>query len=108
MGLTAYTQDGCTATDSITIKTIAKPVVELPVIYPTIIRKSKEKLVFKNLPDGASITIFNNLGQIVRSGPLPLGEGWGGACGVYYYVVSFTPLGGQGGFEVVRKLVVLE
>jgi len=98
ISLLAYTQDGCIATDSITIKTIAKPVVELPVIYPTIIHKSKEKLVFKNIPDGATVSIYNSLGQGL---PNP-SQGGALAEGVYYYVVSYE------GVEVVRKLVVLE
>jgi len=66
MGLTAYTQDGCTATDSIRIKTIAKPVVELPLVIPNpqIIGKGGAFKIL-NLPPNNSVNLYDAMGQIV-------------------------------------------
>jgi hypothetical protein len=66
VGLTAYTQDGCTATDSISIKTIAKPVVELPLVIPNpqIIGKGGAFKIL-NLPPNNSVNLYDAMGQIV-------------------------------------------
>jgi len=91
--ISAINAEGCLIKD--TLQVIYS---ELPVNYPTIIHKGKEKLVFKNLPDGATVSIYNSLGQNI---PYTLqSSAW--AEGVYYYVVRYE------GVEVVRKLVVLE
>jgi hypothetical protein len=66
VGLIAYTQDGCLATDSITIKTIAKPVLELQIIIPNpqIIGKGGTFKIL-NLPPNNSVMLYDAMGQIV-------------------------------------------
>jgi len=93
VGLLAINSEGCLIKDTLQVI-----YTELPINYPTIVHKSKEKLVFKNLPGGATVSVYNSLGQgipyTLQSGSL--------AEGVYYYVVRYE------GFTVVRKLVVIE
>jgi hypothetical protein len=65
ISINAYTQDGCIATDSITIKTIAKPVVELHIIIPNpqIIGKGGTFKIL-NLPPNNSVMLYEAMGQI--------------------------------------------
>jgi hypothetical protein len=61
ISISAFTIDGCIVADSITIKTTEKPNEHLPIMFPTILFQNNEKLTFKNLPQGAKISIYNSL-----------------------------------------------
>ena len=112
ISLSAFTNDGCIIEDTLIVITKAKPTEQLPIVYPTILFANKEKLVFKNLPQGASISIYNSMGQIVfeknnyynefPSLPLLGGTGGGLSDGIYYYRLVF------GNETVVKKFVVLK
>jgi predicted RNA-binding protein with PIN domain len=64
--LTAYTQDGCLVSDSIKIKTIAKPIEELPIIVPSpqFIDKDKTFEII-NLPINSAVVLYDALGRVV-------------------------------------------